>query len=189
MIRLCVRAWSTTSWQAGLILWKNSGGMRISANWTMMAGLIFIISLNGITSSQVFDTGKLLITWKFIACWQFCWHLNPLCLLVFQLLFNRCQQEHSKNFSIVFWKIKKRPVKSFKPHVDTYVVSVPINFRQGQRQSSLCRAQERKEIDDYGENDEYKSRKKHIYKEDRADSIYCPLLFHRRGKRNHAGKD
>ena len=75
MIRLCVRAWSTTSWQAGLILWKNSGGMRISANWTMMAGLIFIISLNGITSSQVFDTGKLLITWKFIACWQFCWHL------------------------------------------------------------------------------------------------------------------
>ena len=76
-----------------------------------------------------------------------------------QLLFNRNQQEHSKNFSIVFWKIKKRPVKSFKPHVDTYVVSVPINFRQGQRQSSLCRAQERKEIDDYGENDEYKSRK------------------------------
>ena len=37
---------------------------------------------------------------------------------------------------------------------------------QGQRQSSLCRAQERKEIDDYGENDEYKNRKKHIYKED-----------------------
>ena len=29
--------------------------------------------------------------------------------------------------------------------VDTYVVSVQINFRQGQRQSSLCRAQERKE--------------------------------------------
>lgn len=112
-----------------------------------------------------------------------------MCLLVFQLLFNRCQQEHSKNFSIVFWKIKKRPVKSFKPHVDTYVVSVLINFRQGQRQSSLCRAQERKEIDDYGENDEYKSRKKHIYKEDRADSIYCPLLFQRRGKGNHAGKD
>ena len=110
-------------------------------------------------------------------------------LPVFQLLFNRCQQEHSKNFSIVFWKIKKRPVKSFKPHVDTYVVSVPINFRQGQRQSSLCRAQERKEIDDYGENDEYKSRKKHIYKEDRADSIYCPLLFQRRGKGDHAGKD
>lgn len=81
-----------------------------------------------------------------------------MCLLVFQLLFNRCQQEHSKNFSIVFWKIKKRPVKSFKPHVDTYVVSVPINFRQGQRQSSLCRAQERKEIDDYGENDEYNTK-------------------------------
>ena len=103
--------------------------------------------------------------------------------------FNRCQQKHSKNFSIVFWKIKKRPVKSFKPHVDTYVVSVPINFRQRQRQSSLCRAQERKEIDDYGENDEYKRRKKHIYKEDRADSIYCSLLFQRRGKGNHVGKD
>ena len=39
------------------------------------------------------------------------------------------------------------------------------------------------------ENDEYKSRKKHIYKEDRADSIYCPLLFQRRGKGNLAGKD
>ena len=103
--------------------------------------------------------------------------------------FYRCQQEHSKNFPVVFWKIKKQPVKSFKPHVDTYVVSVPINFRQGQRQSSLCRAQERTEIDDYGENDEYKSRKKHIYKEDRADSIYCSLLFQRRGKGNHAGKD
>ena len=48
---------------------------------------------------------------------------------------------------------------------------------------------ERKEIDDYGENDEYKSRKKHIYKEDQVDSIYCPLLFQRRGKENHAGKD
>ena len=59
--------------------------------------------------------------------------------------FYRCQQEHSKNFPVVFWKIKKQPVKSFKPHVDTYVVSVQINFRQGQRQSSLCRAQERKE--------------------------------------------
>ena len=54
---------------------------------------------------------------------------------------------------------------------------------------SLCRAQERKEIDDYGENDEYKNRKKHIYKEDWADSIYCPLSFQRRGKGNHAGKD
>ena len=103
--------------------------------------------------------------------------------------FYRCQQEHSKNFPVVFWKIKKQPVKSFKPHVDTYVVSVQINFRQGQRQSSLCRAQERKEIDDYGENDEYKNRKKHIYKEDWADSIYCPLSFQRRGKGNHAGKD
>ena len=30
--------------------------------------------------------------------------------------------------------------------VDTYVVSVQINFRQGQRQSSLCRAQERKQM-------------------------------------------
>ena len=59
--------------------------------------------------------------------------------------FYRCQQEHSKNFPVVFWKIKKQPVKSFKPHVDTYVVSVQINFRQGQRQSFLCRAQERKE--------------------------------------------
>ena len=66
--------------------------------------------------------------------------------------------------------------------LNTYVVSVPINLRQGERQSSLCRAQERKEIDDYGENDEYKSRKKHICKEDWADSIYCPLLFQRRGK-------
>ena len=26
-------------------------------------------------------------------------------------------------------------------------------------------------------------------KKDRADSIYCPLLFQRRGKGNHAGKD
>ena len=75
------------------------------------------------------------------------------------------------------------------PDVDTCVVSVQINFRQGQRQSSLCRAQERKEIDDYGENDEYKNRRKHIYKEDWADSIYCPLSFQRRGKGNHAGKD
>ena len=33
-------------------------------------------------------------------------------------------------------------------------VSVPINSRQGQKQTSLCRAQERKEIDDYGKNDE-----------------------------------
>ena len=40
-----------------------------------------------------------------------------------------------------------------------------------------------------GENDEYKNRKKHIYKEDWADSIYCPLSFQRRGKGNHAGKD
>lgn len=35
----------------------------------------------------------------------------------------------------------------------------------------------------------HKNRKKHIYKEDRADSIYCSLLFQRRGKGNHAGKD
>lgn len=55
--------------------------------------------------------------------------------------------------------------------------------------SIYSRAQERKEIDDYGENDEYKNRKKHIYKEDWADSIYCPLSFQRRGKGNHAGKD
>ena len=27
---------------------------------------------------------------------------------------------------------------------------MPINSRQGQKQTSLCRAQERKEIDDYG---------------------------------------
>ena len=92
-------------------------------------------------------------------------------LPVFQLLFNRCQQEHSKNFPVVFWKIKKQPVKSFKPHVDTYVVSVQINFRQGQRQSSLCRAQERKEIDDYGKNDEYKNRGEHIYKEN-CQTVY-----------------
>ena len=39
-------------------------------------------------------------------------------------------------------------------YVDTCVVSVPINSRQGQKQTSLCRAQERKEIDDYGKNDE-----------------------------------
>ena len=98
-------------------------------------------------------------------------------LPVFQLLFNRCQQEHSKNFLVVFWKIKKQPVKSFKPHVDTYVVSVQINSRQGQKQTSLCRAQERKEIDDYGKNDEYKNRGEHIYKENRADSLCCPLSF------------
>ena len=48
-------------------------------------------------------------------------------------------------------------------------------FRQGQRQSSPCRARERKEIDDYGKNDEYKNRRKHIYKENRTDSICCPL--------------
>jgi len=41
-----------------------------------------------------------------------------------------------------------------RAYVDTCVVSVPINSRQGQKQTSLCRAQERKEIDDYGKNDE-----------------------------------
>lgn len=32
---------------------KNSGGMRKSASWMMMAGLISTISLNAITNSQV----------------------------------------------------------------------------------------------------------------------------------------
>ena len=30
---------------------------------------------------------------------------------------------------------------------------------------------------DYGKNDEYKNRGEHIYKENRADSICCPLSF------------
>lgn len=76
--------------------------------------------------------------------------------------FNRCQQEHSKNFSIVFWKTEITTRKSFKPHVDTCVVSVPINSRQGQKQTSLCRAQERKEIDDYGKMMNKKQRETHL---------------------------
>ena len=38
--------------------------------------------------------------------------------------------------------------------------------------TSLCRAQERKEIDDYGKNDEYKDTGTHIYKENRTDGLY-----------------
>ena len=61
-----------------------------------------------------FDAERLLITRKFTACWHFCWHQNPLYLPVFQLLFNRCQQEHSKNFSIVFWKTEITTRKKFQ---------------------------------------------------------------------------
>ena len=39
-----------------------------------------------------FDAERIRITRKFI----FCWHQNPLYLLVFQPLFNRCRQEHSR---------------------------------------------------------------------------------------------
>ena len=62
------------------------------------------------------------------------------------------------------------------------------NFAEG-TEANLSLSGTGKKIDDYGENDEYKNRKKHIYKENREDSIYCPLLFQRRGKGNHAGKD
>ena len=48
---------------------------------------------------------------------------------------------------------------------------------------------EERNRNDYGKNDEYKDTGTHIYKENRTDSIYCPLLFQRRGKGNHAGKD
>ena len=51
-----------------------------------------------------------------------------------------------KTFQQCFGKQKKLPEKSLNSHVDTYVVSVQINFRQVQRQSSLCRAQERKQM-------------------------------------------
>ena len=42
---------------------------------------------------------------------------------------------------------------------------------------TLCREFKRKGKNDYGKNDEYKNRGEHIYKENRADSLCCPLSF------------
>ena len=42
---------------------------------------------------------------------------------------------------------------------------------------------------DYGKNDEYKNRGEHIYKENRADSLCCPLSFQWKCKGNNAGED
>ena len=42
-----------------------------------------------------------------------------------------------KTFQQCFGKQKKLPEKSLNLHVDTYVVSVPINSRQRQKQFSL----------------------------------------------------
>ena len=45
-----------------------------------------------------FDTGRLQISRKFIACWQICWHLKPLYLLAFQLFFTGVNKNIQKTF-------------------------------------------------------------------------------------------
>lgn len=71
---------------------------------------------------------------------------------------------------------KKHPIRSLNPHVDNYVDSLQINFRQRQYEP-LCRAYNRKEFDDYGKNDEYRDTGSHFYKEDRTDGVCCPISF------------
>lgn len=68
-------------------------------------------------------------------------------------VFDSCQQRYSKNFRDVFRRQKKTSIRSLNPHVDNYVDSLQINFRQRQYEP-LCRAYNRKEFDDYGKNDE-----------------------------------
>ena len=42
---------------------------------------------------------------------------------------------------------------------------------------ALRRDPKGKEKNDYGKNDEYKNREKHIYKENRTDGLCCSLSF------------
>ena len=71
---------------------------------------------------------------------------------------------------------KKHSIRSLNPHVDIYVDSLQINFRQRQYEP-LSVGHRRKEFDDYGKNDEYRDTGTHFYKEDRTDSVCCPLSF------------
>lgn len=58
---------------------------------------------------------------------------------------------------------KKHSIRSLKPHVDIYVDSLQINFRQRQYEP-LSVGHRRKEFDDYGKNDEYRDTGIHFYK-------------------------
>ena len=71
---------------------------------------------------------------------------------------------------------KKHSIRSLNPHVDIYVDSLQINFRQRQYEP-LSVGHRRNEFDDYGKNDEYRDTGTHFYKEDRTDSVCCPLSF------------
>ena len=69
---------------------------------------------------------------------------------------------------------KKHPIRSLKTHVDIYVDSLQINFRQGQYEP-LSVGHRRKEFDNYGKNDDYKDTGTHFHKEDRTDGVCCSL--------------
>lgn len=70
---------------------------------------------------------------------------------------------------------KKHSIRSLNPHVDIYVDSLQINFRQRQYEPLSVGHIEERNRNDYGKNDEYKDTGTHIYKENRTDGICCPL--------------